>query len=50
MDEERDEPDQALLSRLRVIEDQALDMRAESYAALHEQLRRQLEGDTAERP
>jgi hypothetical protein len=34
----------ALLSRLRVIEDQPLDTRAESYAHVHEQLQAELEG------
>jgi hypothetical protein len=34
----------ALLSRLRVIEDQPLDTRAEAFAQLHEQLRSTLEG------
>jgi hypothetical protein len=34
----------ALLSRLRVIEDQPLDSRAEAYAHVHEQLQAELEG------
>jgi hypothetical protein len=38
-----DESD-ALLSRLRVIEDQPLDARAEAYAHVHEQLQAELEG------
>ena len=38
-----DESD-ALLSRLRVIEDQPLDTRAEAYAHVHEQLQSELEG------
>ena len=38
-----DESD-ALLSRLRVIEDQPLDTRAEAYAHVHEQLQAELEG------
>lgn len=52
MDDERDEGAQdGLLSRLRVIEDQPLDARAEAFSALHEELRKQLEGDcAAERP
>jgi len=42
-----DEPS-ALLSRLRVIEDQPLETRAESLAQLHDELRAQLEaGDAA---
>ncbi len=41
-----DEPS-ALLSRLRVIEDQPLDTRAEALAQLHDELRAQLEaGDS----
>jgi hypothetical protein len=38
-----DESD-ALVSRLRVIEDQPLDARAEAYAHVHEQLQAELEG------
>jgi len=38
-----DESD-ALLSRLRVIEDQPLDTRSEAYAHVHEQLQSELEG------
>ncbi len=34
----------ALLSRLRVIEDQALDERAAAFAQIHDELRRRLEG------
>lgn len=45
MDDESDGSDDGLLTRLRVIEDQPLDARAEAYAALHEQLRKQLESD-----
>lgn len=37
----------ALLSRLRVIEDQALDSRAAAFAQLHDELRRTLEGSDA---
>jgi hypothetical protein len=44
----RDEEPSALLSRLRVIEDQPLDRRAEALAQLHDELRAQLEsGDAA---
>ena len=34
----------ALLSRLRVIEDQPLETRAEAFAQVHDQLRATLEG------
>lgn len=34
----------ALLSRLRVIEDQPLEERAEAFTQLHDELRRALEG------
>jgi hypothetical protein len=44
-----DEPS-ALLSRLRVIEDQPLETRAESLAQLHDELRAQLEAGDAARP
>ena len=44
-----DEPS-ALLSRLRVIEDQPLETRAESLAQLHDELRAQLEAGDATRP
>ncbi len=45
---ERDEEPSALLTRLRVIEDQPLDRRAEALAQLHVELRAQLEsGDAA---
>lgn len=37
-------PDDALLSRLRVIEDQPLETRASAYAHLHDELRERLEG------
>ena len=44
----RDEEPSALLSRLRVIEDQPLETRAESLAQVHDELRAQLEaGDAA---
>ena len=43
----RDDEPSALLSRLRVIEDQPLDTRAEALAQLHDELRAQLEaGDS----
>lgn len=44
-----DEPS-ALLSRLRVIEDQPLATRAEALAQLHDELRAQLEAGDATRP
>jgi len=45
----RDEEPSALLSRLRVIEDQPLETRAESLAQLHDELRAQLEAGDATR-
>ena len=39
----------ALLSRLRLIEDQPLDTRAEAYAHVHEQLQSELEGGDTHR-
>jgi len=45
-----DEEPSALLSRLRVIEDQPLETRAESLAQLHDELRTQLEAGDATRP
>jgi hypothetical protein len=45
-----DEEPSALLSRLRVIEDQPLDTRAEALAQLHDELRAQLEAGDAARP
>jgi len=42
--------DDALLPRLRLIEDQPLENRADAYAALHDELRSRLEGaDPSER-
>ncbi len=40
----------ALLPRLRVIEDQPLESRAEALAQLHDELRAQLEAGDAARP
>lgn len=37
----------ALLSRLRVIEDQPLESRADAYSQIHDQLRSTLEGGDA---
>ena len=45
-----DEEPSALLSRLRVIEDQPLESRAEALAQLHDELRAQLEAGDAARP
>ena len=46
----RDEEPSALMSRLRVIEDQPLQTRAEALAQLHDELRAQLEAGDAARP
>jgi hypothetical protein len=46
----RDEEPSALLTRLRVIEDQPLETRAEALAQLHDELRAQLESGDAARP
>jgi hypothetical protein len=43
IDGSEDETD-ALLSRLRLIEDQPLESRAASFAQVHDQLQRRLEG------
>jgi hypothetical protein len=43
-DIEPDEETDALLSRLRVIEDQELPTRAGSFAQIHDELQRRLEG------
>jgi hypothetical protein len=45
-----DQAPSALLSRLRVIEDQPLESRAEALAQLHDELRAQLEAGDAARP
>ncbi len=39
-----DEQTEALVSRLRLIEDQPIDTRASAYAAVHEELKNVLEG------
>ena len=39
----------ALLSRLRLIEDQPLDVRAQAFAQIHEELQSALEGADHER-
>jgi hypothetical protein len=41
---ERQESVDGLVDRIRLIEDQPLDSRAGAYAALHDELRRVLEG------
>jgi hypothetical protein len=46
-DDEITEMEAALLSRLRLIEDQPLDARAASFAQVHDQLRARLEGGDA---
>jgi hypothetical protein len=43
------EQDDALVSRLRVIEDQPLNTRADAYAHLHDELRGVLEGGDIQR-
>jgi hypothetical protein len=45
--ETRDEEPSALVTRLRVIEDQPLETRAESLAQLHDELRAMLEAGDA---
>jgi hypothetical protein len=40
-------PDDALVPRLRVIEEQPLDQRATAYAQVHDQLKSRLEGSDA---
>ena len=40
--------DDGLLSRLRVIEDQPLEMRATAFAQLHDELQARLEGGDAQ--
>lgn len=46
-DEEITENESALLSRLRLIEDQPLDARAASFTQVHDELRARLEGGDA---
>ncbi len=43
-DVERDDETDALLSRLRLIEDQPLDARAAAFTQVHDELRAALEG------
>jgi hypothetical protein len=49
-DPSRDDEPSALLTRLRVIEDQPLETRAGALAQLYEELRAQLESGDAARP
>lgn len=49
-DEHDDGTDPALLSRLRVIEDQPLNERASALSELHDELRARLEAGDAPRP
>lgn len=44
MDDDREPGGDELLSRLRLIEDQPLESRAEAFAHLHEELQAALEG------
>ena len=44
MNADENPADDALVSQLRLIEDQPLDARATAYAALHDSLRDRLEG------
>jgi hypothetical protein len=45
-----DQEPSALMTRLRVIEDQPLETRAEALAQLHDELRAQLEAGDTTRP
>lgn len=47
--DDKKQGDEALLSRLNVIGEQSLDVRAEAYRQLHDELRDRLEGGD-ERP
>lgn len=47
-DSASDETEDALLSRLRVIEDQPLEMRAETFQQLHDELQRMLDSGSIE--
>lgn len=49
MSDDTDQARDALLSRLRVIEDQPLETRAEALGHLHEELRARLEAGDAPR-
>jgi hypothetical protein len=43
-DHDRQGAPDGLVDRIRLVEDQPLDSRADAYAALHDELRRVLEG------
>ncbi|MFB2583162.1 hypothetical protein ACEXQD_18085 [Herbiconiux sp. P15] len=46
----RNELDDALVPRLRVIEEQPLDQRASAYAQVHDELKSRLEGSDSTGP
>lgn len=46
-DDRETDADAELISRLRIIEEQPLDARADAYAALHDELARRLESGAA---
>lgn len=51
MSESREhDADPELISRLRIIEEQPLDTRADGYAALHDELARRLESGPRDAP
>ncbi len=50
MEHTRDEPTDALWSRLRLIEGQPLAARAEAYTALHDELMKRLESTPRAEP
>lgn len=47
-DSRENDADPELISRLRIIEEQPLDARAEAYAAVHDELARRLESGPAD--
>lgn len=47
-DSRENDADPQLISRLRLIEEQSLDVRAEAYAAVHDELARRLESGPAD--
>jgi hypothetical protein len=49
-DDERPDDTDALLSRLRVIEDQPLESRASAFAQIHDELQSKLESGDSPRP
>lgn len=46
-DDRETDADAELISRLRIIEEQPLDTRADAYASLHDELARRLESGAA---